>query len=527
MKKSSLFVLLVLVVGCGKAEDVKMSGPESDATLASLEIVDRSTGSPIALEPAFDPAVTSYRATSTTGTILDVRGQTTEPFFIVVVGGVQAVGTDTHRFTQADALQITAPEQIVVSVTANDGQTVLRYTVDVVDPATDTTLTSLSVTDVASGADVALTPAFDPAVSAYQANVAGPVPVRISGRASQPNATVTIDGTAAMPSGDGGFVSGDLMAPLTAAVVVTAADGTTTSAYTIEVQRGGFLQVSAASIHTCAIRGNEEVVCWGGGTTPNQQCRSFSDDDCGQALPPAGAFTKISAGEKHTCGIRTDGTVACWGAGTTGDRMCSGVECGQSTPPAGTFLEVTAGIVHTCGIRDDRTVACWGGDRFGQLGSPMGQFATIDAGRLFTCAIRTSGEVVCWGEQGGAPAMSPSGTFTQIAAGEDHACAIRTDRTVACWGSDFLGNTMAPAGTFLKISAGMAHTCALRADQTIACWGAGADPNTCDELNCGQSVPPAGAFISLSAGEAHTCGVHADGRLSCWGLDEEGRTAVP
>ena len=50
------------------------------AALASLEIVDRSTGSPIALEPAFDPAVTSYRATSTTGRILDVRGWTNQPF---------------------------------------------------------------------------------------------------------------------------------------------------------------------------------------------------------------------------------------------------------------------------------------------------------------------------------------------------------------------------------------------------------------------------------------------------------------
>ena len=33
----------------------------------------------------------------------------------------------------------------------------------------------------------------------------------------------------------------------------------------------------------------------------------------GQPAPPAGTFTQVSAGEQHTCGVKTDGTVACWG----------------------------------------------------------------------------------------------------------------------------------------------------------------------------------------------------------------------
>jgi hypothetical protein len=54
------------------------------------------------------------------------------------------------------------------------------------------------------------------------------------------------------------------------------------------------------------------VACWGG---------NFS----GQATPPAGVFSQVAAGESHTCGLRADGTVACWG----GDNSF-----GQATPPA-------------------------------------------------------------------------------------------------------------------------------------------------------------------------------------------------
>ncbi|HXE99954.1 MAG TPA: RCC1 domain-containing protein, partial [Solirubrobacterales bacterium] len=46
------------------------------------------------------------------------------------------------------------------------------------------------------------------------------------------------------------------------------------------------------------------------------------------ATAPVGAVAgSVDAGGQHTCGIKTDGTVACWGLDTDG----------QATPPAGTF----------------------------------------------------------------------------------------------------------------------------------------------------------------------------------------------
>ena len=35
--------------------------------------------------------------------------------------------------------------------------------------------------------------------------------------------------------------------------------------------------------------------------------------DAGSGRNPEGEFTTVSAGENHTCGVRTDGAVVCWG----------------------------------------------------------------------------------------------------------------------------------------------------------------------------------------------------------------------
>ena len=69
-----------------------------------------------------------------------------------------------------------------------------------------------------------------------------------------------------------------------------------------------------------------------------------------QPTLPASSFVSVSSGESHTCGVRSDGSVACWGDDVRG----------KSTPPAGSFYSVSAGQGHTCGVRSDGSVACWG-----------------------------------------------------------------------------------------------------------------------------------------------------------------------
>ena len=86
------------------------------------------------------------------------------------------------------------------------------------------------------------------------------------------------------------------------------------------------------------------MVCWG--------CGLYGLD------PPAGSFSQVSAGGEHTCGLKSDGTVACWGYNYFG----------QSTPPGGSFSQVSAGHWHTCGLRTDGLWICWGDNEDGQCG---------------------------------------------------------------------------------------------------------------------------------------------------------------
>ena len=65
---------------------------------------------------------------------------------------------------------------------------------------------------------------------------------------------------------------------------------------------------------------------------------------------PSGTFTSLSAGFGHTCGLRTDGAVACWGLN----------DQGEASPPPGAFASVTVGDNFSCGLRPNGAAECWG-----------------------------------------------------------------------------------------------------------------------------------------------------------------------
>ena len=261
-----------------------------------------------------------------------------------------------------------------------------------------------------------------------------------------------------------------------------------------------FVSVSAGVGHTCGMRSDGSVACWG-----------LNSD--GQATPPAGSFVSVSAKGSHTCGVRSDGSVACWGYNGNG----------RATPPAGSFVSVNAGGNHTCGVRSNGSVVCWGYNEYGQATPPAGFFVSVSAGAYHTCGVRSNGSVACWGSDyldGDyyGQATPPAGSFVSVSAGFVHTCGVRSNGSVACWGRDDDGQATPPAGPFVSLSAGQGHTCGVRSNGSVACWGRDDD---------GQATPPAGLFVSVNAGPWHTCGVRSNGSVACWGSDEFGQATPP
>ena len=118
-------------------------------------------------------------------------------------------------------------------------------------------------------------------------------------------------------------------------------------------------------------------------TTLSKQSPRATADTVGVADTGGGEmkteFAPVSAGDTHTCGLRGDGTIVCWGDN----------EFGQSMPPEGEFASVSLGTGHTCGLKVDGTVSCWGEDGHGESTPPEGRFASISAGLDHNCGLRT------------------------------------------------------------------------------------------------------------------------------------------
>ena len=209
-----------------------------------------------------------------------------------------------------------------------------------------------------------------------------------------------------------------------------------------------FNAVSAGGLHSCGVRTDEVITCWG-------------DDFWGQTHAPAGEFSMVSAGAGHSCAISANDTITCWGNNHRG----------QTAAPAGEFLLVSAGAGHSCAINTDHAIECWGDNHRGQTDAPAGEFLLVSAGYEHSCGLRDDDTVACWGWNAYGQTNAPTGSFQNVTTGTSHSCGLRDDDTVACWGWNAYGQTNAPAGTFENITTGAFHSCARRADAAITCWG--------------------------------------------------------
>ncbi len=133
--------------------------------------------------------------------------------------------------------------------------------------------------------------------------------------------------------------------------------------------------IAVGATHSCAVRQNGSVVCWG----ENGHGELGDGTWMGYTTSPVASLitegaVEITAGVNHSCVLREDETVACWGlnnSGQLGIGLTSVYSTNVPTPVVGLagVRQVEAGDYHTCAVTDAGAVYCWGSNYRGQLGN--------------------------------------------------------------------------------------------------------------------------------------------------------------
>ncbi|MBI4705514.1 MAG: hypothetical protein HY744_30845 [Deltaproteobacteria bacterium] len=327
-------------------------------------------------------------------------------------------------------------------------------------------------------------------------------------------------------------------------------DGTTIDRHSPHESGPSLTQVLSVSVgggHTCAIRRDGSLWCWGDNCDGelglgHNKCPAHLDPPIStpqQVFPSSTPVRAVSLGFSHTCAIMHTGKAMCWGWNVT-DQLGIGPKPEQWTPTAvlseETWLDISAGFLHTCAVRWDGTAWCWGLGLHGRLGDGKTVFHTanepleangvaraisISAGGAHTCAILRPGGVWCWGNAGllgdgsnvesGLPVpVSLASAATGINAAGDSTCARLANGDIYCWGENWYGqlgvgnffDSLVPVKGDLESLAHAAqvarggtanHHCISAGGGDVACWGYGGDAhgspqNRVEELVGNRSI---------------------------------------
>ncbi|MBA2662385.1 MAG: hypothetical protein H0U74_08840 [Bradymonadaceae bacterium] len=303
------------------------------------------------------------------------------------------------------------------------------------------------------------------------------------------------------------------------------------------------------------------------------------DNNCGpggQCIDNAcDPVVNVGVGHRHSCAVRGEGSVVCWGSNDS-MQLASNSLTTTAAPVLVAGLpaadSVGGGVTHSCALTKDQRVFCWGTGGFSELG----QFSTgetvshtplqvlfsddevpdeansrlivqLGVGSHYNCALDVDGKIWCWGRnQGGTLGINNATTMsarplrvdlaekaTSIAVAVRHVCAIMESTNVLCWGSNAnnLISDTEPANSIMgptprgvlaqKIWAGAYNGCVLTPNSEFQCWGRndvkmvpGFLGNT---VNVPTKIDSVSDVVDAAIGLAHICVIQSDGAVMCWG----------
>lgn len=124
-------------------------------------------------------------------------------------------------------------------------------------------------------------------------------------------------------------------------------------------------------------------------------------------------FVDVVTGDNHTCALRANGTVMCWGYNGEGQLGINDGSIRQSlypveVPGVSNAVAIAGAANNTCVITREATLTCWGQGYFGDGNgiyarwvpstvAGMRDITKIAMSNRGTCVTNTYGMLMCWG----------------------------------------------------------------------------------------------------------------------------------
>ncbi|HEY0190891.1 MAG TPA: hypothetical protein VGC42_07185 [Kofleriaceae bacterium] len=298
----------------------------------------------------------------------------------------------------------------------------------------------------------------------------------------------------------------------------------------------GVVELSTATVHSCARLASGKVMCWGV-SGPGNDARAPAE------VAGLTRVTQLGTAHAHDCALRAEGGVMCWGSGDRG-VLGDGMQIDHARPVAvkwalppveshglaagRSVVEVAVGDQHSCARLDDSSVRCWGRNDDGRVDTAGRRPAVIrpvvvpGLGVASALALGTHSSALVerramrWGNPPGPPAGFGDEIEQLVTAG--YTCALRAGGALHCldgFGKELWGEHIA------AVSAYGPFVCAIALDRTVRCAGyndayqLGVDQPA--ERATFEPVPGVAGAAEIVTGFEHACARIADGHVICWG----------